>query len=223
MTLRQKNRYEGKKRETHRSIPQMSSSAARPLQESKPVARESSVTTLLEADEPTQTPEPKNPRDKPKSEPGGRSDNKKKKFKLYRWSGAKTLTLVQEASELLDGAGFGCHYHRWISGARPESEDWGLTRRARPGFGLTIWRGFMCAVKREKDWRGAGASREGKSERGRKRAADSGGRLQLGVVYRVGRPAVVLWPFGRLAYRRPVLNNMGYCYSAALLNSWSVD
>lgn len=36
---------------------------------------------------------------------------------------------------------------------------------------------------------------------------------------RVGRPAVVLWPFGRLAYRRPVLNNMGYCYSAALLNS----
>jgi hypothetical protein len=29
----------------------------------------------------------------------------------------------------------------------------------------------MCAVKREKDWRGAGASREGKSERGRKRGA----------------------------------------------------
>jgi hypothetical protein len=84
----------------------MSSSAARPLQESKPVARESSVTTLLEADEPTQTPEPKNPRDKPKSEPGGRSDNKKKEI--------QTLPVIWSENSHLGPGGQRAAGRRWL-------------------------------------------------------------------------------------------------------------
>jgi hypothetical protein len=72
--------------------------------------------TLLTPDEPTQNPEPKTPKAKPKSERSRRRSEIVKRSKLYRWSGAKTLTLVQEASELLDGggvAGGGCHCRRW--------------------------------------------------------------------------------------------------------------
>jgi hypothetical protein len=92
----------------------MSSSAARPLQESKPVARESSVTTLLEADEPTQTPEPKNPKAKPKSEPGGRSENQKKysnftgdlERKLSPWSRRPASCWTAPASAAIAAAGY---------------------------------------------------------------------------------------------------------------------
>jgi len=81
--------------------------------------------------------------------------------------------LVQEAGELLDGggvAGGGCHCRRW--GIRSSVRGRGLRRRERPGFGLTIWRGFRSAAKREKDSRGAvaGGERQKREEKGERTA-----------------------------------------------------